>query len=263
MTVPSSDDPNQLAVLYNGMIAPLIPLAIAGATWYQGESNAAAAFRYRRYFPLMIEDWRRRWNAQLPFIFVELANYMAPQANPIEAQTWPELREAQLMALAIPKVGMGTAVDIGDAVDIHPKNKQEVARRMALWAMANVYGKKIVYSGPLYKSMKVEGGTIRLAFHHVGGGLCARPRISRARAPRANKLHALQGFAIAGSDRKWVWADARIDGKTVVCSSPQVPAPLAVHYGWADNPMLSLYNKEGLPASPFRTDNWPGLTDKS
>ena len=133
LAVPGMEDPNQLSVLYNAMIAPLIPLAIAGATWYQGESNVCAAYRYRRYFPLLIEDWRRRWGSDLAFLFVELANFNGPQANPVEAQTWPELREAQLMALSMPKVGMGTAIDIGDAIDIHPKNKQEVARRLALW----------------------------------------------------------------------------------------------------------------------------------
>jgi sialate O-acetylesterase len=259
MAVPSLEDPNQLAVLYNAMIAPLAPFAIAGATWYQGESNASAAYRYRRSFPLMIEDWRRQWDRDFMFLFVELANFTAPQANPIELQTWPELREAQLMALRLPAVGVGTAVDIGDAGDIHPKNKQEVGRRLALWALANEYGLKLVCSGPLYRSMKVEDGAICISFDHVGGGLCAIPRATR---PSGTKLHALQGFAIAGADRKWFWADARIDGKTVVCSSPQVPIPVAVRYGWGDNPMLSLYNKEGLPASPFRTDNWPGVTEK-
>jgi sialate O-acetylesterase len=247
--VPGMDDPNLLSVLYNAMIAPLIPMAIAGVTWYQGESNEGVAYRYRRYFPLMIEDWRKRWGSEFAFLFVELANFTGPQVHPVEAQRWPELRESQLLALAMPKVGMGTAVDIGDAVDIHPKNKQEVARRLVLAALVKQYGKKIVYSGPLYKSMKVEGGAIRIMFDHAGTGLKAKGE--------------LKGFAIAGADGKWVWADATIDGKTVVCSSPQVATPAAVRYGWADNPIISLYNKRNLPASPFRTDNWPGLTDKA
>jgi sialate O-acetylesterase len=247
--VPGMDDPNLLSVLYNAMIAPLIPLAIAGVTWYQGESNEGVAYRYRRYFPLMIEDWRKRWGSEFAFLFVELANFTGPQVHPVEAQRWPELRESQLLALAMPKVGMGTAVDIGDAVDIHPKNKQEVARRLVLAAMVKQYGKKIVYSGPLYKSMKVEGGAIRISFDHAGTGLKAKGE--------------LKGFAIAGADGKWVWADAKIDGKTVVCTSPQVPNPAAVRYGWADNPIISLYNKRNLPASPFRTDDWPGLTDNA
>ena len=161
---------------------------------------------------------------------------------------WAELREAQLMALSLPNTGMAVTIDIGEAHDIHPQNKQEVGRRLGLAARRIAYGEKLVYSGPIYRSMEVEGNAIRLRFDHVGGGL----------APKGGAP--LKGFAIAGEDRKFVWADARIDGETVVVSSKDVPNPLAVRYAWAINPVCNLYNNEGLPASPFRTDSWPGIT---
>ena len=152
------------------------------------------------------------------------------------------------MTLALPNTGMAVIIDIGDANDIHPKNKQDVGRRLALWALANSYGKKLVYSGPIYKTMKTKGNQIILHFDHVGGGLVARPD------------EPLKGFAIAGADRKFVWADAKIEGDSIVVSSSEVSAPVAVRYAWADNPVCNLYNNEGLPASPFRTDDWPGIT---
>ncbi|NQU75154.1 MAG: 9-O-acetylesterase [Planctomycetes bacterium] len=246
---PRDDDANTLSVLYNGMIHPLIPFALGGVIWYQGESNAAKAYQYRQLFPLMINDWRRRWGYDMPFLFVELASYMAPQNMPVERQTWPELREAQQMTLSLPKTGMATAVDIGDAGNIHPHNKQEVGRRLALSAMAVAFGKELVHSGPQYQSSLIEGNKVRIRFGHIGSGLTA-------------KDGQLKGFAIAGEDRKWVWAEAKIDGQTVLVWSDNVPKPAAVRYSWADNPIGNLYNKEGLPALSFRTDEWPGLTEQ-
>jgi sialate O-acetylesterase len=237
--------PWRAAGLYNGMIAPLLPYAIAGAIWYQGESNADRAYQYRKLFPTMIQDWRRAWGeGDFPFLFVQLANFIQ---NFAPKTSWAELREAQSMTLSLPKTGMAVAADIGDPYDIHPKNKQEVGRRLALAAEAIAYAKRVVYSGPVYQSMTTEGGSIRLKFKEVNGGLVA-------------KGGALRGFEIAGEDRKFVPAEARIDGNTVVVQSARVSKPVAVRYAWEDNPECSLYNKAGLPASPFRTDDWPGVT---
>jgi sialate O-acetylesterase len=230
------------------MIAPLIPYSIAGAIWYQGESNAGRAYQYRKLFPAMITNWRQDWGqGNFPFLFVQLANFMAVEPEPVDS-AWAELREAQLMALTLPNTGMAVIIDIGEARDIHPKNKQDVAKPLALWALAKTYGNKITYSGPIYKSKRTEGNTITLEFEHVGGGL-----VAEGGGP-------LKGFAVAGADRKFVWADAKIEGDTVVISSDKVSDPAAVRYGWANNPVCNLYNKEGLPASPFRTDDWPGVT---
>lgn len=241
------DNPNRPTVLYNAMIHPLIPFALRGAIWYQGESNASRAYQYRTLFPTLINCWRQKWGqGDFPFLFVQLANFKPTAPEPGDSD-WAELREAQLMTLSLPNTGMAVAIDIGDAFDIHPKNKQEVGRRLALNALAKAYGRNIVYSGPIYKSMSFEGNKIRLKFDHVGSGLVAR-------GPK------LTGFAIAGTDKKFVWAEAEIEGETVLVWSPKVPDPAAVRYGWADNPNCNLYNREGLPASPFRTDDWPGIT---
>ena len=236
------------AGLYNAMIAPLIPYGIGGAIWYQGESNAGRAYQYRKLFPAMIQNWRNDWGqGDFPFVFVQLANFMAVNPEPVES-AWAELREAQLMTLALANTGMAVIIDIGEANNIHPKNKQDVGKRLALWALANSYGKKLEYCGPIYKLMRVEGNKIILHFDHVGGGLAA------------GGGEPLKGFAIAGADRKFVWADAKIDGDVVVVSSDKVSKPVAVRYAWANNPVCNLYNKESLPASPFRTDDWPGIT---
>jgi sialate O-acetylesterase len=241
-------NPHSPAGLYNAMIAPLIPFGIQGAIWYQGESNAGRAYQYRTLFPAMITNWRKDWKqGDFPFLFVQLANFMAVDTEPVDS-AWAELREAQLMTLALPNTGMAVIIDIGEADDIHPKNKQDVGKRLALWALAKTYGKDLVYSGPIYKSMRTEGNKIVLEFEHVGGGLVAVGGES------------LKGFAVAGADRKFVWADAAIEGNTVVVSNDEVSEPVAVRYGWANNPVCNLYNKEGLPATPFRTDYWPGIT---
>ena len=242
-------NPNAPGVLYNGMIAPVVPYGIKGAIWYQGESNAGRAYQYRDLLPAMIGDWRKQWGeGDFPFYIVQLANFTAPAPTPGDSD-WAELREAQSMTAAkIKNSGIAVAIDIGDAGDIHPKNKQDVGYRLALDALANTYGEKVEYSGPLYKSMKAEGGAIRVRFTHLAGGLVA-------------KNGKLSDFAIAGDDHKWYAADAAIDGETVLVSSPQVAHPVAVRYAWATNPAgCNLYNDAGLPASPFRTDDWPGVT---
>lgn len=244
----SPEGPNRVTVLYNAMIHPFIKYAIKGAIWYQGESNADRAYQYRELFPLMIADWRKSWgNSDFPFYFVQLANFREVKDQP-EESAWAELREAQLMTLAVPNTGMAVAIDIGEANDIHPKNKQEVGRRLALIALAKVYKEDIAFSGPVYQSHKTEGNKITLTFDHTNGGL----------KPGSGTV--LKGFAIAGSDKKFYWADAEIAGNTVVVTSPQVANPVAVRYAWANNPICNLNNGAGLPASPFRTDEWQGVT---
>ncbi len=241
------NNPNAPTALYNGMIAPLVPYGIRGAIWYQGESNAGRAYQYRELFPTMITNWRQDWGqGDFPFLFVQLANFMATRPEPGDS-AWAELREAQSMTLRLPNTGMATIIDIGEADDIHPRNKQDVGKRLALWALAKTHGRRIVYSGPLYESMRIQNDKIVLRFHHANG------LTTRDDKP-------LRGFAIAGADKKFVWAKAKIKGNTVVVSSADVPKPVAVRYAWADNPVCNLVNAAGLPASPFRTDNWPGVT---
>jgi len=240
------DSPHNPSTLYNAMIAPIVPYSIKGAIWYQGESNAGRAYQYRRLFPLMINDWRAKWGYAFPFYFVQLANFMQQKEEPGES-SWAELREAQLQTLHLHNTGMAVIIDIGDAVDIHPKNKQDVGTRLALQAREKTYGEMITGTGPLYHSYAIENGKIRISFAPSQSGLVSRGG-------------ALKGFSIAGPDKKFVQAAAVIEGDQVVVSSPDVPFPLAVRYAWADNPLCNLTNEAALPASPFRTDDWAGVT---
>lgn len=247
-TRPIWNNPKRASVLFNGMIAPLIPYAMQGVIWYQGEANAPRGEQYRTLFPTLIRDWRARWGqGDFPFLWVQLANYQKVQTEPSEGG-WAFLREAQMQTLSLPNTGMASAIDLGDPRnpnELHPHNKLEVGRRLALWARALAYGEKLEVSGPLYQSIQVEKQQIRITFTHTQGGLTAKS--GQRKAP-------LKGFAVAGVDQKWVWADSRIDGETVIVSSPQVAEPVAVRYGWAMNPIGNLVNGAGLPASPFRSD---------
>ena len=236
------------ASLYNGMIAPLVPYGIRGAIWYQGESNADRAFQYRSLFANMIRDWRKRFGqGEFPFYFVQLANFMGRPGQPSESN-WAELREAQDMTLSLRNAGMATAIDIGEAQDIHPRNKKEVGRRLALIALNRVHKEKIEYSGPRFGKLTVLPGALKVQFKHAKG-----LRSRDGKSP--------QFFQIAAADRKYVWAEATIVGTSVVLKNAAVPNPVAVRYAWADNPEINLENGDGLPAVPFRTDTWPGLTD--
>ncbi len=248
------------STMYHGMVAAVQPYAIRGALWYQGESNGGEGETYFWKKQALIGGWRATWQqGDFPFYFVQLANFREPNPDPAGGDGWARLREAQLRTVReVPKTGMAVIIDIGEANDIHPQNKFDVGRRLALWALARDYGEKdLVYSGPLMKRATVEDGKIRIAFDHVGSGLMA----ARKEGPRdmspPKPVDKLQGFAIAGSDRKWHWADAVIDGDTVVVSAEAVPEPVAVRYAFSMNPAdANLYNREGLPASPFRTDDW-------
>lgn len=238
---------NQPSVLYNGILAPLIPFGIRGVLWYQGESNAYRACQYRDLFPAMITGWRRKWNqGNFPFLFVQLANYH------FEPQVFPELREAQTMTLDLPATGMAIAIDIGDSADIHPKNKQEVGRRLFLAARKTAYGEELISSGPVFKKMFIDEDKCWILFDHVGNGLTAKGNDE------------LKGFSICGPDSVFREAKARIDGQQVVVWSEDIPNPKAVRYAWANHPGdCNLYNKSGnevcLPASPFRTDHFPEI----
>lgn len=237
------NDPNRPSVLFNAMIKPLAPYAIKGFIWYQGESNVGLPVQYQELFPKMIKDWRKQWNKDLPFYFVQLASYMTDGPNPSES-AWAELRDAQRKTLQLEHTGMAVTIDVGDAFDIHPKNKQEVGSRLALIARANTYGEKIPFSGPIYQSCKIEENKVRISFKHTNGGL------------KIKDGSKLKGFAIAGADRQYYWAEAVIVGDEVVVTSPEVDFPVAVRYAWGNRPSCNLYNGADLPASPFRTDNW-------
>ena len=235
--------------LYNAMIAPLQPYAIRGAIWYQGEGNASRAYQYRTLLPAMIKDWRAAWGqGDFPFLLVQLAPYQKIVDQPGES-AWAELRDAQWLATKVlPKVGMAVITDVGDENDVHPRRKEPVGERLALAARSIAYGEPIVGSGPEYSGMEVQGDRVILRFKNVGGGLEA-------------KDGPLKGFAVAGEDRKFVNAEAKVDGETVVVHADQVPHPVAVRYGWANYPVVNLWNKDGLPATPFRTDDFPAITE--
>jgi sialate O-acetylesterase len=236
--------------IYNGVLKPTIGYGIRGVIWYQGESNAGRAYQYRELFPLMIQSWRDEWGqGEFPFYWVQLADYLSEAAEPKES-AWAELREAQTMTLSrLPHTGEAVIIDIGEGKDIHPRNKQDVAMRLVRWALALDYGLPIAHQSPTYKSMTRMGNKVVLALDHVGGGL------------RTHDVAQPRGFAIAGGDHKFVWAEAKITGpSTIEVWSEKVSDPAAVRYAWADNPVCNLYSSEGLPVTPFRTDDWPGVT---
>lgn len=236
------------SILYNAMIHPITPIPAQGVIWYQGEGNAIYAHQYRRTFQTLIRSWRDAWNdPYLDFHFVQLANFKAKQVNPVEAHSWPELREAQRMALALPRTGMAVTLDVGEADDIHPRDKKSVGQRLARQALWKTYGWKIVHSGPEVADVTFDGEDVWVRLLPSG----SEPVLSDIFP---------NGFAIAGEDRVFHWAQARLEGNDIVLHSPAVPNPVAVRYAWADNPILSLFNKDGLPASSFRSDDWPGVT---
>ena len=237
--------------LFNGMINPLMPFAIKGAIWYQGEANVGDD-TYDLLFKTMITDWRMRWGqGDFPFLFVQLAGFeIGPHGY------WPALREMQRQGLSLPNTGMAVAIDVGNPKDIHPKNKFTVAQRLAFAALHDVYGKKeIPYIGPSYDSMKAEEKILRVHFENIGKGLIIAPPPAMPGETALPPPTELRGFEIAAADKKWFVANAAIDGESVIVSSDQVPSPVAVRYAWGDAPLCDLYNKEGLPAVPFRTDD--------
>ncbi len=238
-------------LLFNAMVNPILNFAIEGAIWYQGESNAGRAYQYRKAFPLMIQDWRNHWKqGDFPFYFVQLASFNANYGTSEHGSSWAELREAQSMTLSLPNTGMAVTTDIGEANDIHPRNKQDVGKRLAAVALNKTYGRNNVFTGPVYKGINVEGKKIRVSFTNVGGGLMVN-----------DKYGYLKGFEVAGSDQKFRYAKAWLEGNDVVVSCDEISNPVAVRFAWADNPEdANLFNKEGFPASPFRSDSWQGIT---
>jgi sialate O-acetylesterase len=236
--------------IYNGMIAPIVPYAMRGVLWYQGETNAGRAFQYRKTFPLMINDWRKKWNDEFDFYFVQLSSYGTNQSSN-EGSGWAELREAQMLTLSLPKTGMAVTTDIGNANDIHPTNKQDVGKRLAAYALKQTYGQDLPFSSPMFDSVKFENGKAIVSFKFAYDGLTAK-----------DKFGYVRGFEIAGADKKFYYAKAEIMGDKVVVSTEQVKNPVAVRYAWSDAPTdANLYNSAGFPVAPFRTDNWRGITE--
>jgi sialate O-acetylesterase len=242
------------SLLFNAMVNPLIPFAMKGVIWYQGESNAGRAYQYRTAFPLMINDWRKHWQqGDFPFYFVQLASYNANNGDSKKGSGWAELREAQTLTLRLPNTGMAVTTDIGDPKDIHPRNKQDVGKRLALVALNKTYGKSVVASGPVYESMKIDGNKVTVSFTNTGGGLMVK-----------DKYGYLKGFEIAGANQQFEYAKAIIEGDKVIVYNENITTPVAVRFGWADDASdNNLFNKEGLPAVPFRTDNWKGVTSEA
>ncbi len=265
---PKKLNANSASALYNGMIYPLLNYPVRGAIWYQGEANAGQAYKYRTLHPGLVENWRADWkNPELAFYFVQLAPFNAMKKEPGESN-WAELREAQALTLKLKNTGMAVITDLGNEYDIHPTPKRPVGERLALAARAGTYGEKIIYSGPLYKAVKFDGNKAIVSFNNIGGGLVTKemePTLEKGgkaawRVKEGSTNAPLLGFTIAGKDHKFYQAKAEIAGDTVVVSSELVDAPVAVRYGWADHPLVNLFNREGLPASPFRTDDFRGIT---
>lgn len=266
------DPQNVAGYNFNGMINPVIPYAIAGVVWYQGEGNWTHGYQYRTEFPLLINDWRAKWSqGNFPFYFCQLANNAVHSPQPMDGG-FSEVREAQTMTLSVPNTGEAILIDIGEEGNIHPADKMDVGDRLARIALANTYGKNVVYSGPVYDSSTIEGDKVRVHFKHIDGGLVAKPLPATYQlswmAPtpvpvvRNSPESELEGFAICGDDHKWTWASAKIDGDTVLVWNPNVPNPVAIRYAWSSNPWCNLYNAGGLPAGPFRTDDFPIISLK-
>ena len=241
-------------LLFNAMVNPLLNYGIQGALWYQGESNAGRAYQYRTGFPLMIQDWRNHWKqGDFPFYFVQLASFNSANGTSEKGSAWAELREAQTMTLSLPNTGMAVTTDIGEANDIHPRNKEDVGKRLSAIALNKIYGQNNVFSGPTFQSIKVEGNKIRISFSNVGSGLLVK-----------DKYGYLKGFEIAGADQKFNYAKAWQEGNEVVVVADNITTPVAVRFAWADNPEdANFFNKEGFPAVPFRSDTWKGVTENS
>lgn len=241
------EDANRPTALYNAMTHPFIHYKIKGVIWYQGENNASRAHQYRRLFPALIKDWRQKWRiGNFPFYFVQLANYAKGEGDMF---SWPELRDAQRQTLSVANTGMAVSIDIGNPDDVHPKNKQDVGKRLALIALAKTYKQPVVYSGPVLQRYRISENKVILSFNFIEGGLQSR----------GGSL--LNGFLIAGQDQKFYPAKGVIKGNQIIVNSAEVPHPVAVRYAWANNPICNLYNGAGLPASPFRTDQWKDSTD--
>jgi sialate O-acetylesterase len=241
---------NEGTIIYNAMIHPIIPLSIRGVLWYQGEANVDHAYEYRKTFPLMIRSWRKEWNDEFPFLLVQLASFGSDESSNA-GNKWAEIRESQSKALDLPGTGMAVTTDVGEAKDVHPKNKQDVGHRLAAIALNDVYGLQQICNGPVYKSVGFSNGKAILSFTSTGKGLISK-----------NKYGALEGFEIAGADRRFYFAKAVIHDDQVEVSTDSVTNPVAVRYGWSNAPLeINLYNVEGFPAPPFRTDDWPGVTD--
>lgn len=242
------------SILFNGMINPLLNYTFNGAIWYQGETNAGRAYQYRTAFPLMIKDWRQHFKqGDFPFLFVQLSTFGSADANSNNGSNWAELREAQAMTLSLPHTGMAVTTDIGNPKDIHPKNKQDVGKRLAAIALHDVYAQQGEYTGPVYQSMKTDGNQIEISFAHTGSGWLVK-----------DKYGYITGFEIAGTDKKFHFAKAMIRNGNIVVFSEAVPQPVAVRYNWSDDASEgNLFNKENFPAAPFRTDSWEGITVKN
>lgn len=240
---------NAGAIMYNSMIAPITSFGIRGVLWYQGETNAGRAYQYRESFPLMINDWRRLWNDQLSFYFVQLSSF-GRELNSNQGSSWAELREAQTMTLSLPKTGMAVTTDIGNPKDIHPTNKQDVGHRLAIHALKQDYGQNLLENSPFYQKMKIEGNKIIVSLNNVENGITIK-----------NKYGYVQGFEIAGEDKVFRYAQATIVNKEIVVTGFGIDKPIAVRYNWSDaTEEGQLFNADGYPLAPFRTDNWPGIT---
>jgi sialate O-acetylesterase len=262
MGMPSpSARPSTPTVSFNGMIAPLAGLGMRGVLWYQGEANGSGGLEYRTWFPRLIQDWRTHWKQEFPFLFVQIP-MSGVDKTPVATSGMAWLREAQAMALTLPKTSMAVTIDIGDPNDAHPGDKTDVGHRLALLARRDVYGETLVASGPVYSSLSIEGSKARVRFKEVGTGLTPGQAPWMAKGVQPLPTDKLIGFFVAGEDRKWEEAEAVIDGDSVVLSSPAVTKPVAVRYGWASSPRCNLYNREGLPAAPFRTDDWENAKAK-